>query len=521
MDKKFLFVLSLSFLSVWFVQQYFHKPEDSKGQVPAQVAPGQAYKVPSQQELSQPLKREIDFIDKKITKKEETVEVETDIYSVTLSNYGAVISSLDFKEYRGEFKKPLKTLRNINFYEKEQAVFLLALQEKTPYFYDFIAKKEFDDKFVVSYQTQADGWLIRKNYSFFKKTHEMDLELIFEKKSKGSLSYLRPRLFFAAPFITEIKDNTQIGFYADENGKIHDTTKEQLADEAWVAPPIFGGQDKYFAHCLIEDKEFFVQRGYFKTFGRNLLYSILEGQKIEENQKFNLSFYLGPKSVNEMDAVDPRLEELLSFGWFSWICRLLLKILSWFYELVGNYGLSIILLSILIKIPFVPFSIYSRYKLDNYNKYDYQIKAIRSKYKNNLTLMNSELASFHREHNLSAATPFFGCLPLLLQAPILFSIYRVVANYLPLYQAPFFGWIVDLSSKDPYYILPILMGVAGILQHQLSPAAGGDDKTKNMMLLMPVFMVFLFMNFPAGVVLYWLTNNVVAIGEDLIRKKLF
>ncbi len=519
MDKKFLFAMVLSFLSVWFIQQYWHKPELKEGQVPEQVTPGQVYKVPSQKELSQPLNKEIDFVDKKITRKEEIVEVETDIYVATFSNYGGILSDLNFKEYRGEFKKPLKSLRKITFYEREQSTFLLALQEKTPYFYDFIDKKELDDKFIVSYKTEIDGWVIKKNYSLYKQNHKLDLELVFEKRSKSSFEFLQPRLFFAAPFVSEIKDNAQSGFYADVNDKVHVATKEQIADQAWIAPPMFGGQDKYFVHCLIDNKSSFIQRAYFKKFGNDLLYPILEGQKIEEDQTFNISFYLGPKSIEEMEAVDPRLEGLLSFGWLSWICKLILKLLVWLFDLVGNYGIAIILLTLLVKIPFVPVSIYARKKMDLYSKYQPQLNSIRKKYKNNLAMQNAEVVKFHKEHNLSAATPVMGCLPMLIQIPILYSLYKVLNSYLDLYQAPFFAWITDLSSKDPYYILPLLMGAAMFWQQQMSPAQ--DEKMKTMMLLMPIFMVFLFMNAPAGLVLYWFVNNLFTVGEDVIRKRFF
>ncbi|MFH1643957.1 MAG: membrane protein insertase YidC [bacterium] len=516
MDKKFLFAMFLSFLTVWVIQQYFHKPEE-KG-VPQQVNPGQSYKVPSQQELNLPLNLEVDFIDKKITQKEQEIFVETDLYEATFSNYGAVLSSLDFKQYLDGYKKTLKTLKKRNFYEREQAVFLLALQEKTPYFYDFVGKQDLEDRIVVSFQAHADGWLIKKNYFLYKKIHKMDLEIEFEKKGKSEISYLKPRLFFAAPLVTEIEGNTQTGFYSDINGKIHLVSSGQEKDQAWVSPPVFGGQDKYFAHCLIKDESYFVQRGYFKTFSNNLLYSVLEGPKIEDKQTYKISFYLGPKTVNDLNDVDSRLEGLLSFGWFSWLCLFFVRLLNWFYDLLGNYGLAIIFLTVLLKIPFLPALIYSKKKMEHYNKYEPQIKAIRLKYKNNLALQTSELAKFHKDHNLSQFTVMIGCLPMLLQFPILIAFYKVVGNSLNLYQAPFFGWITDLSAKDPYYVLPVLMGVTMFWSQRLTSVK--DERTKNFMMFMPIITTVIFLNFPAGVVLYWLVNNILTVAEEFLRKKI-
>jgi YidC/Oxa1 family membrane protein insertase len=157
--------------------------------------------------------------------------------------------------------------------------------------------------------------------------------------------------------------------------------------------------------------------------------------------------------------------------------------------------------------------------MEEYQRYQPTIQRIRTKYKNNLQLQQAEILKFHKEHNLSPATPMIGCLPLLVQLPILFSLYRVLGNYLSLYHAPFFGWIVDLSAKDPYYVFPILMGATMILQQRMTPVA--DEKQRLMMLFMPILMTAIFVNFPAGLVLYWFMNNLLTVMEDLFRKKVF
>ena len=157
--------------------------------------------------------------------------------------------------------------------------------------------------------------------------------------------------------------------------------------------------------------------------------------------------------------------------------------------------------------------------MEDYQKFQPTINRIRAKYKQDLRKQQEEVMRFHKEHNLSPATPMVGCLPLLIQLPILFSLYRVLNNYLSLYQAPLFGWIQDLSAKDPYYILPILMGVTMFLQQQMSPVT--DSKQRVMMMFMPVVVTAVFINFPAGLVLYWFMNNLLTVAEDLLRKKVF
>jgi len=519
MDRKFLFAMFLSFFTVWFVQYYFLEKHPPTGPSSEQVVPGQAYKVPTQQELNQPLNLEVDFIDKKITQKEDVVQLSTDYSVLSFSNYGGVLSSIDFKDYRGKNKTYLRTVHKKSFYEREQIFFLLALEEKTPYFYNLVCKEELDNKFILSYQAEVNGWLIKKNYIIYKQNYRLDVDLAFEKKSKEKMNIIKPRLFFAAPFVAEVENNTQTAFSANIQGHITKISSGKELEQAWVAPPIFGVEDKYFAHCLIGDESHFVQRGYFKKFGNNLLHPILEGPKIEENQNFSLSFYLGPKSLDDLVATDQRLEGLLSFGWLSWICKFFVKFLSYLYSLLGNYGIAIIILTLLVKIPFIPLSIFSRRKMELYGKHQPNINKIRMKYRSDINKQRLELMRYHKEHNLSHMTPIMGCLPLLIQIPILFSLYRVLSSYLDLYQAPFLGWITDLSSKDPYYILPILMGASMFWQQKISPVQ--DEKQRVMMLFMPLLLTAIFIGLPSGLVLYMLVNNLFTVGEDIFRKRFF
>ena len=154
--------------------------------------------------------------------------------------------------------------------------------------------------------------------------------------------------------------------------------------------------------------------------------------------------------------------------------------------------------------------------MERYKKYQPQINRIRQKYRGNVQEQQAELMRFHKEHNLSPAGQLVGCLPLLIDIPIMFALNRLLYSYIGLYQAPFFGWVVDLSSKDPYYVLSILMGISMLWQQHISPMS--DSKQKVMMLFISVIVTFFFANFAAGLVLYWLTKNVMTVGETYLRK---
>lgn len=518
MDKKLLLTLSLS-IGILFIFNYVTKKntKDMEG-APANVRPGQSYRVPTTQDLNSPVNKEIDFLDKKVSRKEDIKVFNTDNCTISFSNYGGVIAGYEFKKYLGENNYPLKTINKKSFYEREQSAFLLALDEKTPYFYDFVSSDIKDDNINVVYKTSVDNWIIKKNYILYKNSYKVDLNLQFEKKGEGK-DIIRPRLFFPAPFLGGIEKEYQSGITSKLNGKtVSAVSARDLELDAWITPLIFGVQDKYFAHTLISDKDNFVVRGFYESVNERL-FAILEGPEVKEKQSYNVSFYIGPKLTDDLRSIDPRLEGLLDFGWLSWLCNFLLKLLNFLYGLIGNFGWAIILMAILIKIPFMPMTIRGTRKIKEYQKHMPALNRLKHKYRGDTQRLNLELMKFHKERGLSMMAPLSGLLPMVIQMPIFFALYRVLNNYLELYQAPFFGWITDLSAKDPYYIFPILMGIAMLIQQRI--ASVQDEKTKTVMLFLPILFIGIFLNLPVGLVLFWFTNNILTIGENLIGKAIY
>ncbi|MCK4517256.1 membrane protein insertase YidC [Candidatus Babeliales bacterium] len=523
MNRRLLGAVALSFLTVWALQ-YFTQRKDQPTQVAGQaqsagaVKAGQFYNAPVQQCWHKEPNREIDFIDTKIDpKQEKSLTVETPRYVAKFSNFGGIVQSLSFKKHKGKFGNNLETVRTDPVNEREEGCFLLALEEKSPYLYQYISQVRENEMQTIVYQAKLDGWLIRKTYVLHDNSYRIDLTLDFEPEKKDVKS-LQPRLFFPCPTVPELKENVVSGFVSGDGGGVEFVSSSVELSGVWGVPGIFGSQDKYFAHTIFKDPSNFSQGGYFKKVNKKL-FSILEGAAVNEKKSWTLSFYMGPKLLGDLSFVDERLEDLLSFGWLSWLCKVLLRFLELLYSYLGNFGLTIIVLTILLKIPFVPLSITSRKKMEEYQKYQPTLNRIRTKYRHDMKLQQAEILRFHKDHNLSPTTPMVGCLPLLVQLPILFALYRVLSNYVSLYQAPFFGWLVDLSTKDPYYVLPILMGISMLWQQKMAPVA--DEKQRVMMMFMPIVMTAVFINFPAGLVLYWLTNNLLTLGEDVLRKKVF
>lgn len=519
MNRRVLFAIALSFAVVWLFQRFIQKdtvPQDQGAS--GQVKAGQIYTAPAKATWHREPKLEIDFVDTEVKEdQEQALTVQTPLYEAKFTNFGGILQSLAFSKHKGKAKTPLVSISSDSIEQREEGCFLLALDEKTPYLYKLISQEKIENSHKIVYETEADEWLLRKTYVLHDGSYKIDMLLDFEPKKK-EVQPLLPRLFYPAPYVPEIPNNDISAFVARDGVNIEKVPQNAELNSVWGLPELFGADDKYFAHTLVKDGRSFSQGGYYKRVNKKL-FAILEGPSIKEKKSWELNFYFGPKLLGDLSFVDERLEGVLHFGWLSWICKLLLRLLEWLYKLVGNFGLAIILMTFLIKLPFLPLSIRSRKKMEEYQKYQPTITRIRNKYKGDVQRQQAEVMRFHQEHNLSPATPMLGCLPLLLQMPILFALYRILNNYLSLYHAPLFGWLHDLSARDPYYILPIAMGLTMIIQQRLSPVA--DEKQRMMMMFMPILMTAIFINFPAGLVLYWFINNLLTLLEDLLRKKVF
>lgn len=248
-----------------------------------------------------------------------------------------------------------------------------------------------------------------------------------------------------------------------------------------------------------------------------------------EGDELALRSYWGPKSYETLKALPYGLEETVSWGSLRILVRPLLAGIHWIHDhVVNNYGWAIVLMTVIIKLALLPLTHHSMKSMKKMQELNPKMQGIRERYrtklkdkqgKPNLEMqrkMNDEMMALYKEHGVN---PAGGCLPLLLQMPILFAFYRLLSTAFELRGAPWILWIRDLSAADPYYVLPIVMGVTQFLQVKLSPQTG-DPMQRRMFMLMPLFMTFLFLGVPSGLVLYWLTNNVLTILQQWVYNRL-
>lgn len=221
--------------------------------------------------------------------------------------------------------------------------------------------------------------------------------------------------------------------------------------------------------------------------------------------------YFGPKSSDQLVAVSPNLKKALDLGFFDRIGQPLLAILKWLYGFVGNYGIAIILLTILLKMAFYPLTRAAAISMKNMQKLQPEMNRIKEKHKNDKALQQQEIMKFMSAHKINPAK---GCLPVLPQIPVFIAFYSVLSQSIELRHAPFFGWIQDLSAADHFYVTPLLLGLGMVFQQKLTPNPSMDKAQQRIMMLMPAVFTIMMLSLPAGMVLYMLINTFVSIAQQ-------
>jgi len=227
-------------------------------------------------------------------------------------------------------------------------------------------------------------------------------------------------------------------------------------------------------------------------------------------------FYAGPKDQKKLGLIAPNLNMTVDYGFLWWLAEPLFSLLDWLHGMVNNWGVAIILLTLLVKLVLFPLSAASYKSMANMRRVQPKMKRLQERYADDRQKLSQEMMSFYKKEKVN---PLGGCLPMLLPMPIFIALYWVLFESVELRQAPFFLWINDLAAMDPFFILPLLMGGSMFLTQMMSPAVGDPMQVK-MMKMMPIMFTVLFLFFPAGLVLYWLVNNVLGVAQQyyVIRK---
>jgi YidC/Oxa1 family membrane protein insertase len=227
------------------------------------------------------------------------------------------------------------------------------------------------------------------------------------------------------------------------------------------------------------------------------------------------SLYVGPKTQDRLADIAENLDLTIDYGWLWWVAQPLFWLLDFIHDYVGNWGVAIIFLTILIKLAFFKLSATSYRSMANMRKVAPKMQEIKEKYGDNREKLGQEMMKLYKEEKIN---PLGGCLPILVQMPVFIALYWVLMESVELRQAPFFLWIEDMSVMDPYFILPLIMGASMFIQMKLNPTPP-DPMQARVMQFMPIIFTIFFLWFPAGLVLYWVVNNILSIAQQYVITK--
>ena len=239
---------------------------------------------------------------------------------------------------------------------------------------------------------------------------------------------------------------------------------------------------------------------------------------IHAGSVISFSGLIGPKNHKDLEALNPELIDVIDYGWFTFIAKPMFILLQFIQSYVGNWGWTIVILTILIKLVLYPLSFKGMVSMQKLKDLAPKMKEIQVKYKDDKQKQSMHMMELYKKHG---ANPMGGCLPLILQIPVFFAIYRVLLNAIELKGAEWIFWVHDLAEMDPYFVLPILMGLTMFIQQKITPNTMQDEMQKKIFQILPVIFTFFFLWFPAGLTLYWFINNLFTIGQQYYINSVF
>ena len=321
-------------------------------------------------------------------------------------------------------------------------------------------------------------------------------------------------------FITNgFRPNVLADMYAVHGfiAKLNDSTLKTIEDgdldknETIVGTKFISNFDRYYATVIY-------------NFDKSLTLSLMPDSSsnpqafVHGSNNISFSGYIGPKNHRDLESLNPELIDVIDYGWFTFIAKPMFILLQFIQGYVGNWGWTIVILTILIKLVLYPLSYKGMVSMQKLKDLAPKMKEIQTKYKDDKQKQSMHMMELYKKHG---ANPMGGCLPLLLQIPVFFAIYRVLLNAIELKGAEWIFWIHDLAEMDPYFVLPILMGVTMYLQQKITPNTMQDEMQKKIFQFLPVIFTFFFLWFPAGLTLYWFINNLFTIGQQYYINSVF
>ncbi len=479
---------------------------------------------------------------------EQPITVEGPLFTARFTNRGAGLVSLVLKNYKDDAGQPMDLVSG-NAVASGFYPFYFLNNTKT---LDTLNKAMFryqgattvdvshgrETEIVFEYADAAENLLAVKRFIFSPSSYVIGLK--FEVIKEGRLVADLPVVFGPDLENNDSRDrammmNLKIAAYANEKLQSLDFAKQKTLPQASQAfEKAAGGMGTGFFWSAYETTYF---AAVFKSAPGNrsqLSWQSIRPLQGEDKGKLYsymivtdpVAAFIGPKDEKVLAAVEsefPDLNKIIEYGWFGSIAKVMLKGITFIHGFLPNYGWAIILFTLFLKLVLFPLTYSSSVSMAKMQALQPKLKAIQKKYKNNKDmeqrkLMNAEMMALYKQEKVN---PAGGCLPLLLQLPLLWGFFRLLSVSINVRHEPWMLWITDLSKKDPYYVLPILMGVTQLIQQRMTPSSG-DPTQKKLMYILPFVMVIMFASFPSGLNLYWCFSNVLQIGQQyIVNQKIY
>lgn len=470
------------------------------------------------------------------------IKVTTDVINVTIDPMGGSIVDLTMKDYYKTLKKkqPLELFNDDTpgqFYVAESGL----VSEHGP----DIPKSNVREQKIAHYTSAQksyslnegekeltvvltwkgnNGLIAEKKYTFYRGQYVINLEQRLQNQgsktwvgvpfyqfkrdqmTQGSAGLFAFPSYFGAAISSPDKRYEKIAF--DELNETLGVTPGRSITDGWLAMV-----EHYFLGAWIPDaKQTYKYEGGLYQGETYFLRAVGQPLNVAPGAEatFSARLYGGPKITDTLKEVAPKLDLTVDYGWLWPISQALFWLMDEINKVVHNWGWAIVLVTLLIKLVFYKLSATSYRSMANMRRLQPKFTALKERYGDDRQKMSQELMALYKKEKIN---PLGGCLPILVQIPVFIALYWVLIESVEFRQAPFMFWIQDLSAKDPYYVLPLLMGLSMFIQQRLSPQPP-DPLQAKVMMFMPILFTVIFLNFPSGLVLYWLVNNILSIAQQ-------
>lgn len=510
MDKKTIMAVLLITVLFIIYTMLFNKPKQQKPVIPQKK---EEVVKKEKKELEKPEKTVVELPPTK-QKSEKTINVRTNLYEAKFSTSGATLRSIQLLKYPGVGNKPVELIPkngnplSISLGQPETSINLS--QFPTICAKDSINLTAGLRDSLVFYYVKNDTPFLKKVFIFYPNSYIIGLHL----ESLNKTPYSMKLEFDSGLASTEKDKREEMSYYSFvamlgthfEKLKLRKIKDEKSTIEGTINWA--GVTSKYFLFSILPEDTIIKKVTRWRIDKKRIGFSVTT----KELQKADFSLYFGPVDYYLLKKIGRGFEKSVDFGWkwISPISKVIFFIFTGIHKVIHNYGVVIVIFSTIMMVVFFPLTIRSFSSMRKMQKLQPKMEAIRKKYKDDSKRMNTEIMKLYSQHKVN---PFGGCLPLLLQMPVFFALYAVLRSTIELRGAPFILWIKDLSMRDPYFVLPILMGIAMFFQQRFTVT---DPRQKAMTYFMPIFLVFIFARLPSGIVLYWLVYNLLSIVQQYI-----